>query len=862
MDSRDIRESFLRFFEGKNHLRLKSASLVPKDNTLLFTAAGMVPLKSYFLQEEIPPSTRITTVQKCVRTNDIEQVGITKRHHTFFEMLGNFSIGDYFKEEAIAWAYEYIVNVLRLPFDKLWVSIYRDDDEAWGIWKKVGIKEEKIIRLGEEDNFWTMGPVGPCGPCSEIYFDRGAVTREEEKQLPGGDGERFLEIWNLVFTQFDRQPDGTLRPLPRKNIDTGMGLERITSVIENAESDFETDLFLPIIRRIEEVSEVNYGKDDKRDRAFKAIADHIRAITFLISDGVIPSNEKRGYVLRRLIRRSALFGRNIGLSKPFLYNISSAVAETLGDVYPEIVSSIPLVEKLLKDEEERFSSTLKVGFEFFNDRKELLLKNKVHEFPAEDVFYLYDTLGLPVELSEMLIHENGFVFDKEKFNALLEEQREKARGFYEGGEAFAERVFFVEVKNAVGETEFKGYETLFTRAKLKGIVKGSSMVDEASEGEEVALILNKTPFYPEKGGQVGDTGSITGENFVFEVSDTQTPIEGLIIHIGRLKKGKARVDEEVEAFVNEERRRSIMRAHTSTHLLQAALREMFGGTVSQQGSEVKPDEFRFDFSFSSSFQKTHLVEIEKRVNEIVMKCLPVKKTEMALEEAMKKGALAFFGEKYGNRVRVVEVKDVSSELCGGTHVDNTCEIGLVVLTSVKSVASGVKRIEALTGKKAYEFLTQRRLRMRKIEDILSISEEKVEARISELLEENRNLRKEVSDVKISILKEKVKKAEKLMEYENHPVYILEFEGLEFGELKRVYDLAKKEFKHGGIIIASKSRGETLLLLGSLSNEFPNEQIAEIIKEKFGVKGGGSQRLFQGSIEKEINLEDFKKTLGA
>lgn len=858
MESKDIREGFLKFFESKNHLRLKSSSLIPKDPTLLFTGAGMVPLKAYFLQEETPPSLRITTVQKCVRTNDIEQVGFTPRHHTFFEMLGNFSIGDYFKEEAIAWALEFSTKNLGLPLEKLWVTIYKDDAEAKEIWKKVGISEERIIPLGEEDNFWTMGPVGPCGPCSEIYFDRGANSKEEEIDLPGGKTSRFLEFWNLVFTQFDKQLDGSLIPLPKKNIDTGMGLERITSIIEGVESDFDTDLFIPIIRELEKISKVNYKENENRDRAFKTISDHIRAITFLIADGVIPSNEKRGYVLRRLIRRSAVFGRNIGLNEPFLYKIAHVVSETLGDIYPEVVQGLPLAEKILKEEEKRFEGTLRIGFDYFNEKKEKLIKDGSTEFPARDIFYLYDTLGLPVEITEMLINESGFNFNKEEFNILLEEQREKARYFFKGGESFTERVSFVEIKNTVQETQFLGYDTLDTNSVVKGIVKDGNLVEEARENEEVLLILDKTPFYPEKGGQVGDKGKITGENFEFEVEDTQTPVEGLIIHIGKVIKGNVKPLMEVKASVDKERRKAIMRAHTCTHILQSALRKYFGETISQQGSEVKPDEFRFDFNFNETFEKEHLFEIERIVNEIILENLLVTKTEMSKEEAKSRGALAFFGEKYGNRVRVIEVQGKSIELCGGTHIDNTSEIGIAILIGVRSVASGVKRIEALTGKKAYEYLLNERKNLIEVQKIINATEDSMFIKLKDLITEFKDSKKEISELKREMLKNSVKSLSKLLDFEGQPIFAIKVQGFSFNELKDFYDTIKSTQKEGAIILLSETPERTYIVIGSLSLSFPNQKFSNILKEKLNLKGGGSSKLFQGSTELKVSIEDVVK----
>ncbi len=858
MDSREIREGFLKFFEGKGHLRLKSSSLIPKDPTLLFTSAGMVPLKSYFLQEETPPSYRMTTAQKCVRTNDIGQVGLTARHHTFFEMLGNFSIGDYFKDEAIRWAFEFSVDFLKLPADRLWVTVYKGDLETKDIWIKIGIPEVRIIPLGEEDNFWTMGPVGPCGPCSEIYFDRGAKTKEEELELPGGNGERFLEYWNLVFTQFDRQPDGSLILLPRKNIDTGMGLERITSILEDTETDFETDLFLPIIKSIESISGKKYRNNPQESRAFKAIADHIRAITFLISDGVVPSNEKRGYVLRRLIRRSALFGRSLGLIEPFLDRIAPSVSQILGDIYPEVNEGLPLALKTLKEEEGRFNITLKLGFAYFDEQARKLAESGRNEFPADAVFYLYDTLGFPSELSEMLIEEKGFKYNRNEFNALLEAQREHARVFFRGGEAFSERVSFIEIRNQVGETEFIGYSTLNQKVIVKGIVKEGELVAEARKGEEVALVLNRTPFYAEKGGQVGDEGVIKGENFVFEVHDTQAPIEGLVLHIGKVAKGKVSSQDEAETQVDYERRQAIRRAHTSTHILQAVLRRELGEAISQQGSEVKPDEFRFDFNFTQTLERELVLEIEKQVNELILQNLPVIIKEMRVEEAKSSGALAFFGERYGEIVRVVEVQGVSKELCGGTHVSVSSEIGTVVLVSTKAVASGVKRIEAFTGKKAYEFLTEKRKLVKDLAKALNVTEEVLFQKVQEQIKEISNLSKLVLELKLEVAKSQIENLLPLFSFKGFPVYAMEFKNLSPDELKKVYDVVKKRVSAGGALLITDFQGKSFILTGKLSEEFPNLDLFESLKEHFSVKGGGSDRLSQGSTERILTLTEVKK----
>jgi len=860
MDSREIRESFLKFFESKGHLRLKSFSLIPQDPTLLFTAAGMVPLKSYFLQEETPPSRRITTVQKCVRTNDIENVGNTPRHHTFFEMLGNFSIGDYFKEEAIAFAMEFILDYLKLPKDRLWVTIYKEDLETKEIWKKHGIPEERIIPLGEEDNFWTMGPVGPCGPCTEIYYDRGATNEKEEKELPGSSERRFLEFWNLVFTQYDRQEDGTLKPLPRKNIDTGMGLERITSIIEGVESDFETDLFLPIIKKIEELSGVNYRTSDKTIRSMRAIADHIRAITFLIADGVIPSNEKRGYVVRRLLRRAMLFGKYINLDESFLYKLAYTVKDVMGDIYPEVSEKIDHVSSIIKGEEERFNSTLKEGYYYLENAIEDLKKNSKKMLDGEVVFYLYDTLGVPVEITELVLKENGFDYDRERFESLLENQREKARKAFKGSEAFLERVSFGSLKKLIDKVEFVGYDTLETKAQLKAILVEDKLQDSATDTFAM-LVFDKTPFYAEKGGQVGDTGIIKGDEFEFEVIDTKMPVEGIIVHIGNLK-GKAKINDVAVLKVDKERRQAIKRAHTSTHILQAVLRKHFGETIMQQGSEVKDDEFRFDFNFRETFEKEKLLEIERNINEIILKALPVKTHIMSFNEAKNFGALAFFEEKYGNIVRVVEVEGVSKELCGGTHVSNTSEIGLVVLTSVKTVASQIKRIEGLTGKKAYEFLLEKRKLIATLENTLKTQEDKLVSKVEETIKEVKELEKEIQNLKARLLEDTIKDLKEKLYYKDVPIFAHNFENANLNDLRHAYDIAKKFHKVGSVVFTSSLNGTTFIVVGSLDDKVSSVELLNKIKEHLPIKGGGNERIAQGSISNTlVNLDEIIKILG-
>ena len=860
MNSKDIRENFLKFFEDRGHLRLSSASLIPQDPTLLFTAAGMVPLKAYFLGEEIPPNRRITTVQKCLRTNDIENVGYTARHHTFFEMLGNFSIGDYFKKEAIQWAYQYVTEVLSLPEKRLWITVYKDDIESREIWRKVGIPDERIISLGDDDNFWTMGPVGPCGPCSEIYFDRGIRKPSEEKQLPGDEGERFLEFWNLVFTQFDRQPDGTLKPLPRKNIDTGMGLERMTSIMEDTQTDFETDLFLPIIKKIEEMSGEEYNVDETKNRSFRAISDHIRAASFLIVDGLVPSNEKRGYVLRRLIRRSALFGRAIGLTKPFLYELVPVVRETLGAVYPELEKNEKNIIENIKSEEERFNVTVNAGFDYFKEQYKKVKSSQKDEFPAKDIFYLYDTLGFPIELTADLLREYGLTFDKNKVNAYIEEQRERARKAFKGRISFTERVNFGKVKEKIGETSFVGYDTFLVDAVVIGLLKNGELVSQSNCGE-VSIILDKTPFYAEKGGQAGDRGIIENKNFKFLVKDTQMPINGLIIHIGEIKNGSVKIGDAVKASVDSERRAAIMRAHTSVHILQAVLRKTFGENIRQQGSAVYPDEFRFDFNFSNRIDTKDLLEIEKEMNKIILKALPVNTKEMPIEKAKETGALAFFGEKYGSIVRVVEIPNISKEFCGGTHVSNTSDIHLVVLTSFKSVASGIRRIEGLSGEKAYQYLCKQRMTLKEIAKTLSSDEASVVNRTREILTERKKLQREFQNLQLKLIQYELDNISLIAERNGIPFYFNEFHSVTLTELRKAFDIAKKKIKNGIVLFSSNKNGKVFLLVGKLSNEsISSIDIFNEISSLFGIKGGGSDRLAQGSGTKRIDKEMLKKII--
>ena len=651
----EIREAFLSFFENKGHVRVKSSPLIPlNDPTLLFTNAGMVQFKDYFLGKDTPPFTRATSCQKCMRAggkhNDLENVGKTGRHHTFFEMLGNFSFGDYFKKEAIEFAWELVTKVFKLPEERLFVSVYEKDEEAFEIWNKyMGIPENKIFRLGEKDNFWAMGDTGPCGPCSEIYFDRGEeFSCGENCGIGTCDCDRYLEIWNLVFMQFERDEKGNLHPLSKPSIDTGMGLERIASVLQNAPSNYETDLLFPMVQWISKVSGFPYGKSEEKDVSMRVIADHLRATAFLIADGVLPSNEGRGYVLRRIIRRASRHGRLLGIDRPFLFEGTEVVIESFGEVYPELKENASLIGKVTLKEEERFSKTLEKGIFLLQETVDKLKKEGKKEIPGEEVFRLYDTYGFPVDLILEVANDENLKVDVEGFEKLLKEQKERARKAWKGG---LQKVVSQDIQKLSEEkpTNFVGYETLSAKGTVTGIIKDEKVVEELKEGEEGILILDKTPFYGEKGGQVGDTGVIEKEGAKARVLDTQYVTENLIGHKVRVEGGSFKVGDFVQAKVDRERREAIKRAHTATHLLHKALREVLGNHVKQAGSLVLPDKLRFDFTHFEAPTKEEIKEVERLVYSWILANYPVSVEEMPYDKALEKGAIAPFWRKIRRR---------------------------------------------------------------------------------------------------------------------------------------------------------------------------------------------------------------------
>ncbi|WP_444645064.1 alanine--tRNA ligase [Caproiciproducens sp. R1] len=691
----ELREKYLSFFESKGHLRLQSFSLIPKDdNSLLLINSGMAPMKKYFTGEVTPPRKRVTTCQKCIRTPDIERVGITARHGTYFEMLGNFSFGDYFKHEATAWAWEFCTKVLQMPVDKLWVTIYTDDDEAFEIWtREVGVDPSHIVRLGKEDNFWEHGS-GPCGPCSEIYFDRGEQYGCGSPTCGVGcDCDRYVEFWNVVFSQFNSDGKGNYPPMEHPNIDTGMGLERLACIMQGVDNLFLVDTVQNIMKHICRISGVKYGDDPKKDISLRVITDHIRSTTFMIGDGVMPSNEGRGYVLRRLLRRAARHGRLLGISRTFLAEVAQTVIDENKNAYPELDEKRAMITKLIGVEEESFAKTIDQGLQLLSGYIDNS-GNKV--FSGADAFRLNDTYGFPIDLTKEILAERGMTVDEEEFQRLMREQRERARAARKNAGADAWEGESDLLEN-VPETGFLGYGQMETAAKVLAIIRGGERVQSATAGDEVALVLDRTAFYAESGGQVGDTGSIESADAMLEVRNTTKNHAKNYLHHAVVTAGQISVDEEVKASVDREKRLAVMRNHTTAHLLQAALRRVLGDHVEQAGQLVNEKHVRFDFTHFSALTKEELGKVEQLVNQVILSGRNVECREMPIEEAKKLGAMALFGEKYGDIVRVVTVGGFSREFCGGTHMDNTAKIGLFKILSESSVAAGVRRIEGVTG---------------------------------------------------------------------------------------------------------------------------------------------------------------------
>jgi len=858
MTSDEIREAYLKFFETKGHKRLPSASLIPDDPQLMFTVAGMVPFKPIFWGKVDPIYPRVTTCQKCVRTNDIENVGRTPRHHTFFEMLGNFSFGDYFKKEAIAWAWEFVTKVLEMPEEKLWVTIYEYDDESFEIWKSIGVPEYKIIRMGKEDNFWgPAGPTGPCGPCSEIHYDTGieVPVKDGGTPNPGNTDGRFIEIWNLVFTEFYQDEEGKLHPLPRKNIDTGAGLERISAMMQGVLWNFDTDLFKPIIDTIQNVLNVKYKEDPKKDVSIRVIADHVRAVTFMIGDGVLPSNEGRGYVLRRVLRRALRHGALLGAKEPFLYKIVDSVVKKMGHVYPEIVEKQSFVETIIKAEEQKFITNLSRGLELV--QKIVSASGKIS---AEDAFKLYDTYGFPIDILRDIAQENNYELDEAGFEKYLQQQRERSRKA-QGEVEFAQKTGYETLDL---ETVFVGYDTMESESTVLKIKKDNEFVEELeTEGMECELVLDITPFYAEKGGQVADRGTINWSNGRFEVEYVYNPVEGIIVHKGKLY-GKIKVGEKILSAVDEKRRWT-MRNHTATHLLHAALRKVLGTHVRQAGSLVEPERLRFDFTHYQALTKEEIKQIEDMVNEVILQAIPVVTEVKSYDEAVKEGAMALFEEKYGDFVRVVKVADFSEELCGGTHVRNTGEIGLFKIISESAVSAGVRRIEAITGMNSLEYLRNRESILESLKERLEVPMSEISVKVEKIIEEKKALEKELASLKIKLINpETIASSSKSFEGINYLSFV--FDSVEPEVLKDLTDDVSERIK-GIVLLISKLEGKivfTIKVPKELTSTYNAGNIAKAVAKVLGGGGGGSPTFAQagGKLQEKIPeaLELFEKII--
>ncbi|SFJ04659.1 alanyl-tRNA synthetase [Terrisporobacter glycolicus] len=851
LGANEIRKRFLEFFESKGHYVGKSASLIPNnDKSLLLINSGMAPLKNYFSGVEVPPSKRMSTCQKCIRTGDIENVGKTARHGTFFEMMGNFSFGDYFKTEAITWAWEFITKQLQIPEDKLWVTVYLNDDEAYDYWvKEIGVPEERMVRLGKDDNFWEIG-LGPCGPCSEIYFDRGEKFGCESPDCkPGCDCDRYLEFWNLVFTQFDRQEDGTYPELANKNIDTGMGLERMACIMQDVDNIFEIDTIKYIIEGIEELANVKYGKDSKNDVSIRIITDHMRAMSFLIADGVLPSNEGRGYVLRRLLRRAARHGKLLGIKEDFLYILFDRVKKVSGEAYPEIVEKESYVKKVIKIEEEKFNETLDQGVEILNSYINELKENNEKVLSGEKAFKLYDTYGFPMDLTQEILEEQGFEIDEDGFQREMEAQRQRARADRGAMEDESWKEDPLSTLDESIASTFDGYENLNVCGNVTAIVKGDNVTNTICEGEKAIVVLNETAFYAEGGGQAGDIGTLENKDAIFEVVDTKKGANNTIKHIGFVKKGKINVNDKLESKVNKEIRMDCARNHTATHLLHEALKEVLGDHVNQAGSLVTPERLRFDVTHFEPISKEELKLVEEKVNIAILDALDINCEIMNIKDAKEKGAMALFGEKYGNEVRVVSMGNYSVELCGGTHLNNTSQVGLFKILSEGGVAAGVRRIEAITGKAVYKYLTNRDTVINDICIALKTKEDNLVQRAHTLVEENKSLTKELQDAKTKLNLQSVDALlDSKVDVSGVSLLCAKFEGIDMNSLKETADSLRDKVG-SGVVVLSNVVDNKVNFVVTATNDVIEKGIhsGNIVREVAKIangKGGGRPNMAQ------------------
>ncbi|WP_195939725.1 alanine--tRNA ligase [Romboutsia sp. 1001713B170131_170501_G6] len=866
MGLNEIRSKFLNFFESKGHLIQPSYSLVPQnDKSLLLINAGMAPLKNYFTGAEVPPSKRMSTCQKCIRTGDIENVGVTARHATLFEMLGNFSFGDYFKHETLKWGWEFVTEHLNIPQDKIWVSVYLEDDEAYEIWEKeIGIPKERIVRLGKEDNFWEIG-TGACGPCSEIHFDRGPEYGCDNPDCkPGCDCDRYLEFWNHVFSQFNKDEDGNYNPLEHKNIDTGMGLERMACIMQGVDTIFEVDTIKHILNSVEKITNTTYGKDAKNDKSIRIITDHIRSVSFLVSDGVLPSNEGRGYVLRRLLRRAARNGKLLGMKESFLYKLVDEVIKVSGEAYPELVEKRDYVQKVIRIEEEKFNETIDKGIEILASYMEDLRKEDKTVLSGENAFKLYDTYGFPVDLTREILEEENMTIDEEGFHAEMEKQRQAARDARGNMDSVAWE------KDAVSQldksicTVFEGYNNLNDEATVKAIVKDNEIVESIEAGDEAIIVLDKTTFYPEGGGQAGDKGTLVNKNedVVIEVVDTKKGPNNTIKHIVVVRSGKINVGETLFAKVDKERRMACARNHSATHILHKVLKEVLGDHVNQAGSLVTEDRLRFDVTHFEAITKEEIKVIEEKVNDIIFDALDITCENMSIIDAKNKGAMALFGEKYGDEVRVVSMGDYSIELCGGTHLTNTSQIGMFKILSEGGVAAGVRRIEAITGKAVYNYLNGKEDVIANVCSNLKTKEDGLTTKVVSLLEENKNLAKELHDVKTKMSLQSIESVlDSKVDVNGVNLVTAKFEGMDMNTLKEVADNLRDKLQSGVVVLANVADDKLNLVVtatkDAVDKGIHSGNIVKSIAAIAGGKGGGRPNMAQAGAP---DVEKVKEVL--
>jgi len=863
---KEIRQTFLDYFKSQGHEVVQSASLIPRDDpSLLFTNAGMVPFKKVFLGEEKRPYVRAASSQKCVRAggkhNDLENVGRTARHHTFFEMLGNFSFGDYFKQEAIRLAWELLTRVYQLPIDRLYASVYQKDDEAYQLWRdEVGLPEARIVRLGEKDNFWSMGDTGPCGPCSEILIDQGPeLGCGRPDCAPGCDCDRYLEIWNLVFMQFNRDAQGILTPLPKPSIDTGMGLERICAVLQGVRTNFQIDLFADIIASIEQISGFQMGRQEETDVAVKVIADHSRALAFLLADGALPSNEGRGYVIRRILRRAARFGKVLGIDRPFLHQVVRVVSEVMGDTYPEVREQIGFTAQVIQKEEERFLETLDFGLKILNEEIDRIKGSGGNVLPGGLVFKLYDTYGFPLDIVQDVIRDQPLTLDQQGFESHMKRQREMSRQSWKGGGDREIQEVYKGLMDRDLSNVFVGYTTLEAESTVLALVQNGQEVSEVIKDQEVELVVTETPFYAESGGQAGDQGTITSTEGWMSVEEVSSLPNGLILHRGRIQEGKLSSREKIKLTVSKDWRTPTAHNHTATHLLHGALRNILGPQVKQAGSLVSPQRLRFDFSHYASLSSMEIQAVEDLVNEEIQKNQPVETQVMDFEKARATGAMALFDEKYGDTVRLVQIGDFSKELCGGTHTSRTGDLGLFKILSESSIAAGVRRIEAVTGKEALGQVHQTENHLRSLAELLKTGPEDLPSRVEKLLLNQKDLERTIARLNKALLEgggiEKI--LSRVRQVKDVKVLSSTVPTSDAKELRDMADSLRDRLGSGIVMLGGVKEDKVLLVTmvtKDLTKKFPAGKIIKRLAKELGGDGGGRPDMAQAGGNRPDLLE--------